>query len=172
MKIKRLSRVQVGDLAGFRLEGESSTGGGTIGGTMTFVAHQGMVYHIDVMSRASHVQKYAGRGHVVVRSFRPLTEEERDSFEIMRLKVFAARSGETLPAFSARIGNKLDIGTLAVLNDIFIDRRLEAGRLLKAGISEPYVPDRPGPPPQKTIEKEPGSEESAEPAPGFRSDSL
>ncbi len=165
MKLKRLSRVRIGDGDGFRIEGESSTSGGTIGGAMTFIAHEGFVYHIDTMSRASHVEKYEGRGRVVVRSFRPLTPEEASSFQIIRLRVATAMAGESLVEFSLRTGNALDIGTLGVLNDTFIDGRLTDGQLLKVGIPEPYVPRRPADEPSSDsdIEQRPADEDAPAP---------
>jgi len=80
------------------------------------------------------------RERAVVRSFRPLTEEEKESFRITRLHVVRAQAGETLATLSARTGNALPLGTTAVLNDAFIDSRLREGQPLKIGLSEPYVP--------------------------------
>jgi predicted Zn-dependent protease len=144
--VSRAGPVQIGDLPGYRVEGEGRMGGVKTGGHITFIAHEGMVYRIDVVSRAKDAAKFAGRTRVVARSFRPLTDEEKGSFEITRLRVVRAQQGERLDELSQRTGNALRLGTTAVLNGIFINSGLAGGQLIKVGISEPYVPERRQPP--------------------------
>ncbi len=146
-KVKREQPIVVGDHPAYRLEVEA--GAVKSGALVTFLAYRGFVYRIDMVARAADVRKFEGRGRAVVRSFRPLTDEEKASFEITRLHVVRAQPGETLEMLSIRTGNALPLGTTAVLNDLFINSRLEEGRLVKIGLAEAYVPQpprRPAPP--------------------------
>jgi len=53
-----------------------------------------------------------------------------------------AQGGETLSALSARSGNQWNVNQTAVMNSMFATDTLEAGRLVKVALSQPYVADR------------------------------
>ena len=142
-KVRRQQPIMVGEYPAYRIEIEASAA--RTGGHMTFVAYQGLIFRIDTVARTSEVGKFEGRGRATVRSFRPLTQEEKDAFHITRLHTVTALPGETLESLSARSGNALPLGTTAVLNDLFLNSRLEEGQLVKIGLSEPYVPREPPP---------------------------
>jgi predicted Zn-dependent protease len=74
----------------------------------------------------------------VARSFRPLSGELRDSIEETRLRIVEARGGESLADLSTRTGNAWSVNHTAVVNDLFATDTLEAGRLVKVAIAEPY----------------------------------
>jgi len=153
-KVRDEQAIMVGDLPAYRLEIE--VGAVQTGGHLTFIAYDDFVYRIDTLARSSDVGKFEGRGRAVVRSLRPLTEEEKASFEITRLRIVQANAGESLEALSQRTGNALPLGTTAVINDLFINSRLRAGQLVKIGVAEPYVPKtsprriEPSPPTKKS----------------------
>ncbi|MFP6640900.1 MAG: M48 family metalloprotease, partial [Myxococcota bacterium] len=130
--------VQVGNHPGYRLEVQIQSMQSSA--IITFIAYKGNIYRIDTVARSGALKKYLGRGRAVARSFRPLTEKEKDLFEITQLKVVEAQGGENLAQLSARTENKLDLGTPAVLNDLFIDSRLSSAQPIKIGRGEPYVP--------------------------------
>ena len=132
------------------LEGEA--GAVKSGAMITFLAYNGFVYRIDLVSRAADLRKFEGRGRAVVRSFRPLTTAEKDSFEITRPHIVAAQEGESLQNLSTRTGNALPLGTTAVLNDLFINSQLKAGQLVKIGRSQPYKPVSP---PDQKVDRNP-----------------
>ena len=138
VKISQRGPIKVGELDGYRLEGQAPARGGHTGGSINFIAHEGTVYMINVVSRASDANKFRGRGRVVVRSFEPLDEEERASFRIVRQAHVKALPGETIEALSRRSGNVLDVPTTAIINRVFIDTRLQSGQLIKIGVAEPY----------------------------------
>jgi predicted Zn-dependent protease len=142
--------IRVGELLAYRIEIEA--GAVRTGGQMTFIAYNDMVYRIDTIARAADAGKYEGRGRAVVRSRRPLTDEEKAEFRITRLQIVTANAGESLEALSLRTKNALPLGTTAVINDLFINSRLDAGQLLKIGVAEPYVP---GAPPPRPVEPAP-----------------
>jgi predicted Zn-dependent protease len=142
-KVVHEQPIQVGDYPAYRMEVEA--GAVKTGGHMTFLAYRGTIFRIDTIARAADVAKYEGRGRAVVRSFRPLTAEEKALFKITRLHVVEALGGESLQELSARTKNALPAGVTAILNDVFIDSRLKAGQLVKIGLAEPYVPRTPPP---------------------------
>jgi predicted Zn-dependent protease len=145
--------IQVGEYPAYRLEVEA--GAVKTGGHLTFIAYEGVIFRIDTIARAAEVAKFDGRGRAVVRSFRPLTDEEKGSFEITRLHIVVADAGETLAELSLRTSNALPLGTTAVLNDLFIDSKLEAGQLVKIGLSRPYVPPTQAPRPRALEDRPP-----------------
>jgi len=87
----------------------------------------------------------------VARSFRAITEGERDAVEVVRLRLVRARGGETLGRFLARTDNALPASLAAVANGMVLDELLEAGQIVKIGVAERYEP----------VAREPGGEESA-----------
>jgi len=137
-RIIRGEPVKLGSVDGYRLEAEGTINGMRSAGNITFIAHQGLVFRIDALSGMRSASRYTGRGSSVVRSFRPLTDEERDSFEVMRLLIVRAIGGEDLAALSQRTGNSLTIGNTGILNDIHFGDALEDGRLVKIGAMEHY----------------------------------
>ena len=149
-KVRREQPMVVGDYPAYRLEVEA--GAVKSGAMITFLAYNGFVYRIDLVSRAADLRKFEGRGRAVVRSFRPLTTAEKDSFEITRLHIVAAQEGESLQNLSTRTGNALPLGTTAVLNDLFINSQLKAGQLVKIGRSQPYKPVSP---PDQKVDRNP-----------------
>ena len=79
---------------------------------------------------------------------RPLTDPERQSIRVRRLRSAAATAEETLAGFSTRTGNTWKLPRLAVVNDLFVESELQGGQLLKVAIEEAYVPlARPSPAP-------------------------
>ncbi|MAJ60827.1 MAG: hypothetical protein CBC48_12985 [bacterium TMED88] len=149
-KVRREQPMVVGDYPAYRLAVEA--GAVKSGAMITFLAYNGFVYRIDLVSRAGDLRKFEGRGRAVVRSFRPLTLEEKNAFEITRLHVVSAQEGETLQNLSTRTGNALPLGTTAVLNDLFINSQLKSGQLLKIGRAQPY---KPASPPDQKVDRNP-----------------
>lgn len=137
-KVRHEQTIQVGDLPAYRLEIEA--GAIKSGGQVTFIAYEDSVYRIDMIARAADAAKYEGRGRAVVRSLRPLTDEEKAAFEITRLHIVQGKAGESLEALSLRTKNALPLGTTAVINDLFINSQVAEGQLIKIGVAEPYVP--------------------------------
>jgi len=79
----------------------------------------------------------------VVRSFRPLTPQVRNSVRENRLHIATAQAGESLAAVSERTQNQWDLQTTAVYNGIFATDALEPGQLVKVAVSRLHTPDRP-----------------------------
>jgi len=109
-------------------------------GFLTFIAYNGFIYRIDVVSTGGLSRMFEGRGRAVARSFRPLTEKEKGLFKVTRLEIVKSRGGESLAALSARTTNELDLPTTAVLNDVFINAVLREGQWIKIGRAVRYSP--------------------------------
>ncbi len=112
-----------------------------IKGFITFFAYNDLIYRIETISTSGPIGSYEGRGRAVTRSFRPLTESEKALFKVTRLQIVKGRSGESLGALSARTANELDLATTAVLNDLFINSRVEEGQWVKIGRAKLYIPE-------------------------------
>ena len=75
-----------------------------------------------------------------VESLRPLTEAERSSFVIQRIRVVEARAGETVSQLGRRTDNTLDAATTAILNGLNPSQQLADRQLIKVVCQEPYRP--------------------------------
>lgn len=72
-------------------------------------------------------------------SLRPLTVEERNAITSLRLRIVAANAGETLAELGERTGNAWKPDYTAMINNIPIDQKLQAGELIKIARREKYV---------------------------------
>ena len=69
---------------------------------------------------------------------RPLPLPEPDARRPPVAIVVPARADESIAEFSKRTGNEWNIQQTAVMNDVFANERLEAGRLMKIAVSQPH----------------------------------
>lgn len=139
-RLERGQPVKIGELDAYRIEIRARVGGLATTAHITFIPYNGTTYRITGATPAAAAAEYVGRTRNVARSFRPLSEADRTSFEILRLRVVEAEAGEDLAALSARTGNSWDEGRTAVLNGLFHDARFEEGQLVKIARAEPYLP--------------------------------
>jgi predicted Zn-dependent protease len=112
---------------------------GRIAGRITWIAHGGRVYRLDNLAQGVNVERDLVRGDVFTRSFRPLAPGDRAGIRVQRLRLAAAREGESLADFSQRTGNDWDAQRTAIANGLFASVRLEAGQLLKIAVLEAYT---------------------------------
>ena len=129
--------VQLGGFPALRADARASTRFGGVQVLLTFIASSDSTYRITGVSSGEHERNRALFLNVA-RSFRPLSGELRDSIEETRLRIVAARGGETLSDLSTRTGNAWSLNHTAVVNDLFATDTLAPGRLVKVAISEPY----------------------------------
>lgn len=138
--IERTQTLEIGGLKAFRLEGTAQTPNGSAKGHITWIAFDGLVYEISSFAPSRVAASYLGRTRSVARSFRAMTDGERDIVQVVRLRIERSRRGETLGVLLARSDNTLDPNFVAVSNDLYLEQKLVAGTLIKIGIAEPYVP--------------------------------
>ncbi len=72
-------------------------------------------------------------------SLRSLTEEERTSIQIRKIRITKARSGESLKELSERVGNVLDLKMTAVINATDLASKFKAGQKIKVVLQSAYV---------------------------------
>ncbi len=71
-------------------------------------------------------------------SFRPITAKEKSSIKERRLRVVAAREGESLARLSQRTNNVWPIEATAVVNGLAAGQKLKKGQLVKIAVSQPF----------------------------------
>jgi predicted Zn-dependent protease len=133
LRIDSSRPVRIGELAAFRVLGRAAT----VGVHLTWIARKGTIYRLTGVSMRGS-GGLEGVFNNVARSFRPLTPRERASIRETRLRLVPARAEESIAELSRRTGNEWNIQQTAVMNDVFANERLEAGRLMKIAVSQPY----------------------------------
>ena len=136
VKVKESKPVKIGRLDAWRMRLE---GGRSLTAIVTFFPYGGSTWRITGVSPSSKAGEYLGRTLNTARSFRPLTQQERDSIQSSRLRLATARRGEDLVAISGRSDNAWNPSNTAVYNGIFSNHRFEGGELVKIAHVEPYV---------------------------------
>jgi predicted Zn-dependent protease len=138
--------IKIGSLPAFRARTVLEGPAGRAGAEVTWIAFQGRIYRLSGMASKIGFGKYQGSFRSFARSFREIGPDELASIEEVRLRLAAAREGETLLEFNARVGNEWDVNTTAVMNHIGPGRKLFEGQLLKIARREPYQPGLPAAP--------------------------
>jgi predicted Zn-dependent protease len=152
-QIAQAEPLRLGCCDAYQVRGHVSTREGGISAQLTWLAWRGDLYLISAAALGPVAQKYFGRARAVARSFRPLSEEERRSIEVERLRLAVAEAGETLPQLLARTGSSWDVQRAAIANDVVATARLEGDSLLKIAVREPYAPASPSPGSAKSEER-------------------
>jgi predicted Zn-dependent protease len=106
---------------------------------LTWIAHEGRVYRIASVSPASEFARHRDTFLGVAESFRPLRGEDRARIREDRLRVRAAREGESLEGFLERTGGTWSPSQAVVANGLGDDLRLGHGQLLKVPIPQRYT---------------------------------
>lgn len=132
--------IRAGSSPAWHEQAEVRTGQGMLVLDLTWVAFGGSVYRVTGVGPGVVIAEKQEALADVARSIRALTPDERKSIRVKRLRSAAAHEGESLEAFSARVGNAWEPLDLAVANDLFADATLSDGQLLKIAVDEAYVP--------------------------------
>jgi predicted Zn-dependent protease len=157
VRVRDRRPIMLGELPAIRIEGTATVGASGLTHQMTFVAHEGLVYRLSMLSLSSSVSKYRGRGRAFAHSFRPLDEEGLYSLVVTRLRIARALPNETLQALSIRTHNDLELVFTGVMNNLYASTTLKKGTPVKIGLPEPYLPKPKEDPEQKTPKDESGS---------------
>ena len=131
--------VRLGPIEAVRATGGARTPAGPLKVHLTWIAYGGNIYRLTGIAASGLSEKYEGVFRSTARSFRPLTERERDSIQEMRLRLAEAQSGESLSALSERTRNRWDVQQTAVMNDVFADAPLSESQLVKIAVLEHYT---------------------------------
>ena len=138
IRVQREQSVQLGDIQTYRLDIHGRIGSATVIGQISFIPHNGFVFRLTSVSTSAAWPNYQGRIHTAARTFRPLTDEERNSVEALHLGVVHALEGENISALSQRTRNAWRPGRTAVLNGVFVDSLFEQGQIVKIARSSRY----------------------------------
>ncbi len=136
--IDSAERIQVNGLQGYEMRGVARTPIGPLRGQLSWLAYAGRVYLLSAIARGFD-DVYRGRAHNLVRSFRPMSDDERASVRVLRLRIVRARAGETLVALSRRTDNATDLPRTALVNGVDADAVLHEGQSVRVAVAEPYV---------------------------------
>jgi predicted Zn-dependent protease len=132
--------VKVGSIDAWRLRVKESGRGGSAISYVTFIPYGNGIWRITGSARAQSASRVLGRTLSTTRSFRPLTEEERNSVDGVRLRIATAQRGEDLARLGERTNDAWEISDTAIHNGIFVNHRFDGGELVKIARIEPYVP--------------------------------
>jgi len=135
--------VKIGGLDAWRLQLTGSSGMVAVKATMVFIPYSDSTWRITGLSPSVVAEKYRGRILNTMRSFRPLTEEQRKSIQATRLRIATAQPGEGVSELTRRTGSAWDFSQVSLANGLISGHRFEGGELVKIARTEPYVPERP-----------------------------
>lgn len=129
---------KVGDLPAARLLMDVDTKQGRVAMEMNWIALQHRIYLVAGLCPVREYKRYEPTFASVVKSFGPLSTSERPKVQVARLRVVAAREGESLDALAARTGSEWKSKHIAAANALELVAPLKAGQLVKIVIKEPY----------------------------------
>jgi len=130
--------VKVGHIEAWRIQIKSSGRARGMSANVTFIPYRGATFRITGVSSSAAARNYTGRMLSTMRSFRPLTEEQRANITGMRIHLATAQAGESLEELGRRTGTAWNISASAAYNGIFTTHRFEGGELVKITRIEPY----------------------------------
>jgi predicted Zn-dependent protease len=100
----------------------------------TWIAFGGTIYQVI----GAGPDRYRPQVLEVARSLRPITAGERASITATRLRVVAARRGETVAALAGRAGAAVDVAVVAAMNGLDAATSLSGGEWVKVPVRVPY----------------------------------
>lgn len=136
--LSKTSRTTIGGLPAARTQ-LPVDGKATI--EVTWVAYSGLIYQIAGLATNKQFNAMKPVFDNVANSFRPLSASERSAITEKRIRLFAARPGETIEALIQRTGSTWNKEELAVANALAVTDVLHEGQVIKVAIAEPYLAD-------------------------------
>jgi predicted Zn-dependent protease len=129
-----LSDVKTGkiaDLPAARYVAQTRSRGGPVAVDFTWFAYRGRIYQvIGAMPGPLYIEA-ENTFLDIAKSFRPMTEAERNQIIERRLRIAKARKGETLRTLLERTNAAVSPAQAAVMNDMEMDTPLRSGQLVK-----------------------------------------
>jgi predicted Zn-dependent protease len=124
-------RVKVGKVDAVRYGFEGGSGPFKITAKITFFPFAGGTWRIVGMSPSVAADRYFGPILLSMRSFGPLSPENKAQIHLDRLRVVLARAGEDFVGLGERTNNSLGAASTAQLNGMFGNEIFEGGELMK-----------------------------------------
>lgn len=143
VRVEQSRGLSVGRLPAWRLE--LSTGGrlNRMTGSATFVSHGDTTYRLMAVAPTRAARTDLRRGASAIRSFRPLSPENRSLIRARRLRIVTAQPNESLTTLGDRAGDTWVPTRRSVMNGLFSNHVFQGGELAKIARSEPYAPAEP-----------------------------
>ena len=129
-----LSDVKTGkiaDLSAARYVAQTRSRGGPIAVDFTWFVYRGRIYQVIGAMPAPVYVEAENTFLDIAKSFRPMTEAERNQIIERRLRIAKARKGETLRTLLERTNAAVSPAQAAVMNDMEMDTPLRSGQLVK-----------------------------------------
>ncbi len=134
IKPSRAEPVKIGSFPAYLMLYTDTSGKEPMHLAFLWVAYRKMVYLFIGLAP----ERYREVLRAAAWSFRPITATEKASIKERRLRVVAAREGESLAQLSQRTNNVWPIEATAVVNGIVEDKPLKNGQLIKIAVSQTY----------------------------------
>jgi predicted Zn-dependent protease len=134
IKPTRAEKVNIGTFPAHLLLYTDTSGKEPMHMAFLWVAYRKIVYRFIGLAP----ERYRENLRSSALSFRPITAKEKSSVKERRLRVVAAREGESLARLSQRTGNVWPIEATAVVNGLSAGKKLKKGQLVKIAVSQPF----------------------------------
>lgn len=132
--------MMVGKFPAYHAVWEDHMGGDKVVADAVWIAYNGMIWRITGVASGGTYRSVKNSFKSTTRSFRPLTEAEKESVQAVRLRVAQATEGESLKELGQRTSNVWTVHETAVRNGFFADVVLEDGQSMKVAVAENYIP--------------------------------
>ena len=134
-QIKEIRRLQISQLPAATLTGSTRDGTNV---ALTWIAHRGQVFRVTGICRSADWARYREDFAKTAASFRPLRAEDQARITESRLRVRAARGGESIAQVVARGGSSWSTAQAAAANGVTPERALDREWPVKVPVSERY----------------------------------
>ncbi len=134
----KLRAAPIGTLSAARGEAKAKMEGRESILDVAWIAHGERLYQLVGVMPVSGGPSARRAVSKAVESFRPMTASDRARIPVERLRITAARGGETVAAIAARTGSARSVRELEVLNGVSPGVRLRAGESVKIVREERY----------------------------------
>jgi predicted Zn-dependent protease len=136
-EVLRSEPIRVGDLPGYGVTARLGRGRDAVDLELIWVSYEERLYHLIGLAAAGQDADLEAI-RATAASFRPLTEAERNSIPVTRLRLVEARAGESLARLGLRSGNAWSVEETAVMNGVDAGEPLDGGRVVKIAVIERY----------------------------------
>jgi predicted Zn-dependent protease len=138
IRVQESRPIRIGEIDGYRVRATAEVERTQVAGLLTFIPYNGLMYRVVGVAPARNAQEVLPHAQTTARTFRPLSEEERSSIQVLRLRLVQAQGGESLAELGKRAGNAWDPTRTSVLNQVPASVRFEGGEWVKIVREEPY----------------------------------
>jgi predicted Zn-dependent protease len=139
-EILRSEPIRIGDLPGYGVTARLGRGRDAVDLELIWISYEERLYQLIGLTAAGQDEDLQAI-RATAQSFRPLTEAERESIPVVRLRLVEARAGESLAQLGLRSGNAWSARETSVMNGIPAGELLDGGRVVKIAVIEPFRQD-------------------------------